>query len=944
VVRRGDGEGKRACDPVQTSPSDAVTHKASHTPEVSAQTPAPGEERTERPTGREIGRYLLLERVGEGGMGLVFAAFDPDLDRKVALKVLRGSGRSTESRTRLQREAQALARLDHPNVVHVFDVGTARGRVYIAMELIDGPTLKRWLVEKKRPWTEIMKALLEAGRGLEAAHTMGVVHRDFKPENVLVGTDGRTRVTDFGLARGMPDGQPQSSWSPALSLDPPDPRLADRHVEGELESSALTQAGTVVGTPAYMAPEQHRGQRATARSDQYSFCLSCFEALFGQRPFKARAHRELARLKAAGKLPAVEASDVPQAVRRVIERGLLADPARRWPSMTVLLSQLERATSPRSRRWRIPVVACCVGGFATAWALWPQPRQACSGASQRVATAWSDVRRAEAQAAFERSGVGYAEDAWPRAARLVDAYADEWTEHYVITCESGRRDDGSADLLDRRMACLGDRLAELEGLGSLLVDADAGVVENAIEAAMRLTPVRVCNDPPRMGDEGVGGTDPATVRSIEDLRRKSARVEVLLDAGKHEWAIDEARAALEAATRLGIAPTTAAARRTLGSAYERSGRYDEATTHLEEAFWEAESSSATLVAAHAAIDLVWIRGSRAVELDRALEWARHAQAALDRMDDSEYDEGRLALAVASSLTAASEAARAREEFGRALALFESSVGSEHPEIATTLNNLASSLLIEGRYDEARSNIERALELYMRSHGPEHPRVANAMINLAGVEQRTGNLERAVELGRRALKIRSAMLGPDHPDTATARNNLGATYAALEDHDNAERQYRAAAEALERVYGDDHPNTAAARINLGLVVDRQGRHKEALDILQPAFETLIAALPAGHMYVVFAQLGLGRAELGLLQHERAGQWLEPAFERCHAGAAIDPFLCALVSFERAVVRWHFPRTREAALLEAQQAVEVLRSSGMADEIARAEAWLGEHVLD
>jgi serine/threonine protein kinase len=290
----------------------------------------------ELPRGTSIGRYVLLERLGVGGMGMVYAAFDPELDRKVAVKVLRANlGRNKEQfRARMQREAQAMARLQHPNVIAVYDVGTYGERVFLAMELVEGGTLKQWLRRDKPPLGAVMAAFLEAGRGLAAAHAAGLVHRDFKPENVLIGRDGRTRVTDFGLARSAssredaPSDESRKAATPAAGSDgerekttrkiglltpsqlsEPDDTSEAQAAPASVElrdraslDAALTRAGTVMGTPGYMAPEQCRGEATDARSDQFSYCASLYEAVYGHRAFPGMNAEEIMENVVTGKV------------------------------------------------------------------------------------------------------------------------------------------------------------------------------------------------------------------------------------------------------------------------------------------------------------------------------------------------------------------------------------------------------------------------------------------------------------------------------------------------------------------------------------------------------------------------------------------------------------------------------------------------------------------
>jgi len=285
--------------------------------------------------GAALGRYLILERLGAGGMGVVFLAYDPELDRKLALKLLHPgpAAHAGRARARLLREAQAMARLTHPNVVAVHDVGTFGGQVFVAMDFVPGQTLGAWLATRRPDWRAALKLFAQAGAGLAAAHAAGIVHRDFKPDNVLVGDDGRVCVTDFGLAR-TGTGTEASGVMPASPRDDAGP------------SVALTQAGAVMGTPAYMAPEQYHGESADARADQFSFCVALWEAIYGRRPFAGETLLELAQAVTMGEVQAPGRAAAPTWLRRTLERGLAVDPAARWPSMSALLAELAHD------RWR----------------------------------------------------------------------------------------------------------------------------------------------------------------------------------------------------------------------------------------------------------------------------------------------------------------------------------------------------------------------------------------------------------------------------------------------------------------------------------------------------------------------------------------------------------------------------------------------------------------
>jgi len=340
--------------------SDAVTRRHDKVSEDS--------QVTKRPVlsiGDRVGRYLVLASLGSGGMGVVFTAYDPHLDRKIALKLLRGNlgVNAKEARARLKREAQAIAQLNHPNVVGVYDVGTtAEGDVYIAMEFVEGDTLSMWLKRWPRTWREILDVFHQAGRGLIAAHTVGLLHRDFKPDNVLVGADGRVRVTDFGLARSV------------LFDEGGGPVDADAPKNDSALAVHLTAAGTVLGTPRYMPPEHLTGSTNDARADQFSFCVALYEALYGNHPLKGAT--SVAMLDEGAKAaPPPTQTHVPAALGRAVMRGLEKDRQKRFPTMAALMQELTPPPQRSSMKFiAIAALFALLVTGTTAW-LWRKDHQ-----------------------------------------------------------------------------------------------------------------------------------------------------------------------------------------------------------------------------------------------------------------------------------------------------------------------------------------------------------------------------------------------------------------------------------------------------------------------------------------------------------------------------------------------------------------------------------------
>ncbi|HEY8377852.1 MAG TPA: serine/threonine-protein kinase, partial [Nannocystis sp.] len=324
----------------------------------------------------------------------MYAAYDPELDRKIALKILHpGADAGGRARERLLREAQALARLSHPNVVAVHDVGTHEGQVFVAMEFIAGATLSATIAKQRPSSAEILRLYRAAGEGLAAAHRAGLVHRDFKPDNVMVGSDGRVRVVDFGLAHAAVEANPDGAQDLAAA------------------PSGLTATGALMGTPAYMAPEQYLGRPTDARTDVFAYCVALYEHLHGRRPFAGETLVELAQAVTSGKLPEVTAGGtrVPSAVRRILLRGLARDPADRYPSMEALLADLDRALARPRRRvvWIAGGVLGLVAAGAAAFALGRPDRAeaGCRRIADEFAGVWSPEAREAGARAFSATGL-----------------------------------------------------------------------------------------------------------------------------------------------------------------------------------------------------------------------------------------------------------------------------------------------------------------------------------------------------------------------------------------------------------------------------------------------------------------------------------------------------------------------------------------------------------
>nr|MCU0697170.1 serine/threonine protein kinase [Myxococcaceae bacterium] len=414
--------------------------------------------------GDTIGRYVVLERIGAGAMGQVFAAWDPQLDRKVALKLLKQAASSDEHQARLLREAQTLARLSHPNVVTVFDVGRWEGQRFIALEFVDGGSVRTWLSAQSRGVHDVLSVFVQAGRGLAAAHQAGVVHRDFKPDNVLVRGDGRAQVTDFGLA------------SEALE------RVRDDAPPG----LSLTSTGTLLGTPAYMAPAQLDGEAATTASDQFSFCVALYESLTGRRPWSATSVEELRRAMRDGPSPTFPpTSDAPPHVRRAVLRGLSVQEAARWPSMVALVDALEPTDRRRTSRLVGASVLAALGLGAVVLSTRARLPEACALGQTRLTAVWGPSRQSAVSRAFSATGLPYADSATAQVTRAFDARMTPWKQQHLEAC-LGTSDEARGEVWRARLGCLEERVAELDATAEVLERGGAAAVNKAARIVDRL--------------------------------------------------------------------------------------------------------------------------------------------------------------------------------------------------------------------------------------------------------------------------------------------------------------------------------------------------------------------------------------------------------------------------------------------------------------------------
>jgi serine/threonine protein kinase/tetratricopeptide (TPR) repeat protein len=834
--------------------------------------------------GATIGRYIVLDTVGAGTMGTVYAAYDPELDRRIAVKLLSTSqSRSLKARMRLLREARALARLSHPNVIQVYDVGVQNDDVFVAMELIEGSSLDHVTAAEPRPgWRQVVEWFIESARGLAAAHAVGIIHRDFKPSNVLIGRDGRVRVADFGLAaaihRDLSDQTElslvgvEASISAIRTLSEGPPVEGDTPDESSVGRAPLdahiTDPGTIMGTPAFMAPEQHSGDEVGPQADQYSFCVALYAGLYGYLPFPVpesqRPMVELLTQKVREQIaPPPAGTEVPAWLHAVVIRGMAARPEQRWPSMTALMDALMDDPVVRRRRVQrtgaaIATVAVIIGLGAYGW-LRPgvAAGPSCQDSARYLAGVWDESTRQAVRGAFQGTARPYASVTFERVAGILDDYAADWTAMRTEACEATfLRKEQSEQTLDLRMYCLHQRRSRLSALTQLLAqDTTTQVLDNSVRAAMALPPVDYCGDIDALMATIPPPEDPGVRATVEALQARLDRADALADnAGRYREALVEALAVLDESKGVTYLPIQARAMFLTARMRRRVGDTAAAEALLRELVPLAARVQDDALVARAWSELLWGIGYVEARHEEALALSLAAEAAVERTGD-DLLRADLWLTLGAILYSKGEYGRAAEYETRALDAQESALGPKHPDVAQALNNLAVSLGDMDDHQAARPLLERALAIRAELLGPKHPLVAQSMTNLAHTMAELGELAPARELHERAVAVFEESLGPAHWLVGYALDRKAYTLWRMGEHEEARVMYERAIAVREAAQGKTHPGLAESLLGLGEVLLAQGNPHSAV----PAFErALELGDGAGSRILARSRFGLARA--------------------------------------------------------------------------------------
>jgi tetratricopeptide (TPR) repeat protein len=789
----------RTPDDDTVATSHAAESAVSPDADTVAATPSPTRAVAEVAEGSQIGRYTVLRRLGAGGMGVVYAARDGELARDIALKVLRDErGGNVALETRLQREAQAMARLAHANVVRVFDVGSHQGHVFLAMELIDGAPVADWLAERPHRWREVVDVYREAGRGLAEAHAAGIVHRDFKPGNVMIDRKGRVVVGDFGLARAA--GLPLADGSGSDSDD-----------------ERLTRDGALVGTPRYAAPEQLAREDATVLSDQFSFAVSLFEGVAGIPPFRgATVNALLAEIRAGRVAPA----RMPGWLRRVLVRALAADPAKRYPSMGALLDALDTG---RKRPARIAIGAGLVGlaaaGAAVAIAVGAaQHEPACAHATDRTEAAWTNAQRTRIMEQLPKLRPAFGAATADRVIRRLDDYAQALAKHQLGACKVSVGEEAATRTYDPQ--CLDAGTRSLAKVASAFAGASAPeVVDHADELLGQLAD---CDNP--RAASAVKLPEPAQKPSVDKLRDQLADVDLIAARGDYAGALAAVTPLVDQARAAGYPPV-------LGETLAHAGHIElqlqdkRAEAHLREAAEVAAAAHDDHTAAHAWTDLLVAAGNEPDKPDRFDTTLAAATTEVAHTGDA-ADRAQLDLVTGTAHLHAGKYMDAEADCKRALDTLGKLHQPDSLAVRPALHCIGEAIESRGDYTTGRTWYERALAIDRKVLGEDHPQTAEDVQGLADLELRMGHFKEGKELAAKALAVRARVFGAESDVVAKSEKTLADLLLDSGDAEGALPHAQHALDIATKHHGADSLYAAAPLATIGTIMHDLHRKPEA----------------------------------------------------------------------------------------------------------------------
>ena len=820
--------------------------------------------------GDRVGRFVIVERVGAGGMGVVYAAYDAKLDRRVALKFVRPfhAERRTALQDRLQTEAKVVAQLSHPNVVAVHDTGESRCGTYVAMEYVDGESLRGWLRQRRRSWQSVVTMMAAVGRGLAAAHDAGLVHRDVKPENILVDSRGRPRIVDFGLAKEVND----TSNSSATSCQHEHTRFSSH--------SAQTTPGTMVGTPRYIAPEVARGFPHTPASDQFSFFLTLCEALYGAHPYSFQPPRDVHKALASADPVSVPTSkSVPSWLRRILGRGLAKNPSDRYPSMHAVVRELSRRRKSRQRISITAVaVALCAGSLALGTTMTDSRPALCETGAQRMSGIWNDDIRARIASHFDTTRSAFAQTSKNVVLGALARYATSWVSMHEDNCRATYvRHEQTERTLELRTRCLNERFHHFSALvGRLTKASDPRALLKTPSAVESLPTVAACEHTAALSQLFAPPTTVTQRRQLDDAQRRLAQARVLKETGDIEGSRELATQLATNKAVMTYAPLAADVLSLLGTLQSRSGDHARAEGTLRTALDAAARARAPKRMAEIRRLLIYIVGYRLHRFTDADELMEEAHRDVLRAGGEPLLRARLLSMTGLVYGVAGKFAERETAHRDALALLGQAEATPRL-IAEETMRLGLALSEQGKFRAAADLHRRALRALEAHLGPAHSRVAACLLQLANALGSLEEFDEAIAHHKRAIHIWKDIYGDVHHNVAAATANLGSTYAEAGDQVEALRHLEASLEIRRTLYPKDHPQVAYSLYNIGALLLEQQRWQEAYDKLKQSRAIFQRAFGTDHPAVALTLTGLAAAEVNLDKPGRAITHVERALE-------------------------------------------------------------------
>ncbi|WP_394828631.1 protein kinase domain-containing protein [Pendulispora albinea] len=942
--------------------------------------PAPSASKGELRAGTYVGRYLVIDVIGVGGMGSVYRAYDAKLNRNVAVKLIHVEPRlvgEASSRSRLLREAQALAQMDHPHIVSVFDVGEFREQVFFAMELIEGSSFRDVLRRREHDRRSLLRLLEQAGCGLAAAHAAGLVHRDFKPENVLIDANQHAKVVDFGLARAVETYEAEDlvTVSPEASIS-----LLERRI---------TETGVRIGTPAYMAPEQYLGSRIDARADQFSFSIVAYEALFGRHPFSHDNGRLSMVALCAGKI-SVPSRPLDRGYLRVLARGLSSDPAGRYPSLQCLLDELVQV--PRRRRRRgvaIAVVVCAAAGLIGGPAIQEHRAQRCdAAATQALAGIWDPPRRMQVESAFAGDGKVFGRDIWNRVAATLDGYADQWKRTSIDLCRNVEWWRAEENAIQRRSySCLDERRRELRAVTDVFSGGDPNVRLYAPDALIQLGSLSTCTNSAALALTPLRAHDIGTSSTVERIRDLLAKSRALRDAHEVAAAKEAARQALELARTQQDRGLIAEAHYRLGVAQVFASEYAASESSLVQALADAEASGHERL-----LPLVWIElltvivgGSQTERFSDIECLVPFIEATVERFDphgpasirlsyalgllDEHRGKDDLAIARFNAALNMARTAYGENDMRRleiydvlvnsernvnqldkgiaharlALAEAEALFGKDHPQLIKMLSRLARMLTRQGDAADAQTVRERALRMVEQLSPSEIPAIdlGLSLFELGYAYLEDDQPAAALSIFRRSLDIHKA--NKEEWAEAGTIAAIARAEAALGQLDVARTMFEEALARFTGLLGAGHPESIKAGVKLGHTLLTLRRGRDALQLCTQLLDAGTRALGPHHVLVAWELSCVGEAseQLGRLPEALAA--LERAEKLLEEGTTKPwPEYRAGIRFALARVLWRTGGDRARARRLADEALNLYQHGprAFAKDGVAVQTWLSK----